>query len=312
MVKGISKFNKINGLKSVLIWHLLAAFWVLMLMLILVGKSYATQSSPVSNSQRLVTIDASITEIVYALGEQHRLVGRDVTSTYPKEVEQLPSVGYMRALSTEGVLSLQPDMVITTADAKPSKVLDQLQQSRVKVFVIDNEPSVDGILHKVTEVARILGVPEKGEVLKVKIRQQVSDAQRAIKLSLQEQPQFKALFILGIRNGNLSVAGQGSRANALLKLLQVENPVEKQIKNYQSLSAEAAIQANPDLIVMIEQGVSMSGGKQAILNSPVLQQTQVAQQQKLLVLPNDVLNFGPRIGLVMQQVSQQMAARVKS
>lgn len=294
-----------KSMRNQQIWWFLAMFTALFLLL--------GASNPVQSGQRLVTIDASITEIVYALEEQHRLVGRDVTSNYPVEVQKLPSVGYMRQLSTEGVLSLQPDMVIVTSDAKPSKVLDQLQESKVQVFVVDNSPTIDGIIHKVTEVARILGVEEKGQRLVVKIRQQVEQAQKSIQSSLaQQQTAVKAIFILGIRNGNLSVAGQGSRANALLNLLEVENPVEKQIQNYQSLSAEAAIKANPDLIVMIEQGVSMSGGKRAIFTNPILLQTQVAQKQKLLIMPNDALNFGPRIGEVMLQVSQQIAKQVKS
>ena len=116
-----------NLVKNQQAWWLFVIFIALF---VLLGAS-----NPVHSGQRLVTIDGSITEIVYALGEQHRLVGRDVTSNYPAEAQKLPNVGYMRQLSTEGVLSLQPDMVIVTSDAKPSKVLDQLQDSKVQVFV---------------------------------------------------------------------------------------------------------------------------------------------------------------------------------
>ena len=294
-----------NLVKNQQVWWLFVTFVALF---VLLGAS-----NPVQSGQRLVTIDGSITEIVYALGEQHRLVGRDVTSNYPVEAQKLPSVGYMRQLSTEGVLSLQPDMVIVTSDAKPSKVLDQLQESKVQVFVVDNQPTIDGVIHKVVEVAKILGVEQKGDVLVAQIRQQVTQAQQSIQQTLAQQKQaIKAIFILGIRNGNLSVAGQGSRANALLNLLHVENPVEKQIHNYQSLSAEAAIKASPDLIIMIEQGVSMSGGKRAIFSNPILLQTQIAQHEKLLIMPNDALHFGPRIGEIMLQVSQQIAKQVKT
>ena len=59
--------------------------------------------SPLAMAEsRLLSIGGSVTEIVYALGEEGRLVGRDTTSSYPPEVTSLPDVGYMRALSPEG------------------------------------------------------------------------------------------------------------------------------------------------------------------------------------------------------------------
>ena len=57
---------------------------------------------------RIVVIGGSVTEIVYALGQQERLVARDTTSNHPPEVEALPDVGYIRALSPEGCSRWSP------------------------------------------------------------------------------------------------------------------------------------------------------------------------------------------------------------
>ena len=63
----------------------------------------------------------SITEIVYALGEEGRLVGRDTTSTYPEAASKMPDVGYMRALSPEGVLSINPTAIIAVEGQRPER-----------------------------------------------------------------------------------------------------------------------------------------------------------------------------------------------
>ena len=78
----------------------------------------------------LVSIDGALTEIVYALGAEDRLVGVDSTSVYPEAVQSLPQVGYMRQLSAEGILSLQPDLVLATRDAGPEPVFELLCRVR--------------------------------------------------------------------------------------------------------------------------------------------------------------------------------------
>ena len=91
-----------------------------------------------ASADRLVSIDGSLTEIIYALGADADLVGVDTTSTYPPAATELPDVGYMRALSAEGILSLAPDRVITTTDAGPADALSQLQAAGIEINILDN------------------------------------------------------------------------------------------------------------------------------------------------------------------------------
>ncbi|WP_052501444.1 heme/hemin ABC transporter substrate-binding protein [Thiomicrospira microaerophila] len=283
------------GIKA---WLVLAGFLGLVL---LMGFGHKAQAA-----ERIVTIDGSVTEIVFALGLGDQVVGRDITSRYPQAVNDLPDVGYMRQLTVEGVLSLAPTLIIATSDAKPSKMLDRLQASGVRVEIIENTPTLEGILYKVERIAAVLGVPKKGAQLNLTIKRDFEQALAQIQLQqagLVVKPQ--GIFVLSVRNGNLSVAGQGSRANELLKMIGVHNPVEQQINNYQLLSAEAAININPDFIFMLEQGVSMSGGQQAVLNNPVLKHTRAFDQQRLIIMPNDALSFGPRLGQMVTQIYQQ-------
>ena len=60
------------------------------------------------HAQRLVSLSKQYSEIIYALGAQKDLVAVDLSSTYPPEIKSLPTVGYHRALSAEGILSVRP------------------------------------------------------------------------------------------------------------------------------------------------------------------------------------------------------------
>jgi iron complex transport system substrate-binding protein len=78
-------------------------------------------------------VGSALTEIVLCLGAERLLVGVDTTSLYLTAARALPQVGYMRALSAEGVLSLKPTLVIATTAAGPATTLDQLRATGVEV-----------------------------------------------------------------------------------------------------------------------------------------------------------------------------------
>lgn len=83
-------------------------------------------------ADRLVTLGGDVTEIVYALGAQDSLVGRDSSSLHPEQATKLPDVGYMRMLNAEGVLSLRPTLVLASELSRPSIALTQIEKVALK------------------------------------------------------------------------------------------------------------------------------------------------------------------------------------
>src|ERR1044071_8535533 len=84
-----------------------------------------------AKAERLVVISQTYNEIIWALGAQDSVVGVDYSSTYPPEVKQVQTVGYHRALSAEGILSLHPTAVIHDNNIGPPQVVQQLQQLNI-------------------------------------------------------------------------------------------------------------------------------------------------------------------------------------
>lgn len=261
--------------------------WYLAVLCLLISLSFQLAAGP----QRVVSVDGSITEIIYALGQEHRLVGRDTTSTWPKEAEALPDVGYMRQLSAEGLLSLRPDLILVTADGKPESVLNQLQQAGVNIQVIPNSYSIDGVKHKIAAVADALGAAPEGDALLQAFNDETDRIM--LRLNMNNQDVVRAIFVMGVRNSSMMVAGKGSRADAFLALAGLSNPFSDSVENYQTVSAEALMQANPDLILTLENAEAMGGGRDRVLADPAISRTSAGRAGKVLAIDPRWLNFGP-------------------
>src|SRR5579875_2395278 len=106
---------------------------------------FKNRAADTGAAQRIVCIGQAYNEIIYALGAQANLVGVDYSSTYPPAITKLPTVGYHRALSAEGILSLHPTMILSDNNIGPDSVVRQLQALRVpmKTFYASDD-SIDG------------------------------------------------------------------------------------------------------------------------------------------------------------------------
>ena len=114
---------------------------------------------------RIAVAGGSITEILYLLGEEKRIIAADRTSNYPKEALELPSVGYVRNISAEGILSLKPTLVLGEHDMGPDEVIKQIENVSVEVIRVNEVHTASGIVDKLRCVASILGVNDKADSL---------------------------------------------------------------------------------------------------------------------------------------------------
>lgn len=263
----------------------------LLLSLVLVGSLTVS-----AQAERLVTIDGSITEIVYALGAEASLVGVDTTSTYPEAATELPDVGYMRALSAEGILSLAPDRVLTTADAGPVDALSQLQSAGVDITIIDNTATLEGLKQKVVTTADVIGRSDAGRALAESIDSQVSQAQSALVDSVGE---LDVMFVMDGGSRGFQVAGQGTLAHGALELAGFTN-VFADIRGYKPLTPEAAIAANPEAILVFHSQKDI----EELAAEPALSLTRAAETGRIYSVDElDLLTFGPRMGWSLNQLN---------
>ena len=163
---------------------------------------------PPAGARRIVAIGGAVTEIIYALGEQDRLVARDSTSIFPPAALELPDVGYIRALSPEGVLSVRPDLILARENSGPPQAIEVLKSARVRWIDVPDDFTVQGIDDNVRIVAAALRVTDKGKKLRARIAAEIADAQKQVS---QIKRRKRVLFILSLRDGRILASGSENR-----------------------------------------------------------------------------------------------------
>lgn len=242
---------------------------------------------------RIVSVDGAVTEIVYALGQGHRVVATDTTSVWPAEAAALPKVGYKRALTPEGLLSLRPDLILASGSAGPAQALDAVRAAGVAVAAVPDAHSVEGVLAKVRGVADALGLPEEGRALAGRIAADL-EAQTARLAAAEDRP--RVLFVMDTGQGGLMAAGRDTAADAAIALAAGINAFAD-VSGLKPLTPEAAVAARPDVVVVTRQAVERQGGLERIAAQPALALTPAVRDRRLV--PVDallVLGFGPRLG----------------
>lgn len=260
-------------------------------LLSLVKPSCANQNQ--KSAIRIVSLGGAITEIIYELNLQKYLVGIDTTSNYPLEVKKYPSVGYVRALSVEGVLSLSPTHILATEDVGPPAFVRAIKSNKkINFQILDSEYGFNGLIKRVRQVAGIGNAIASQD----KLIQRLNESWRTAYLNQQviQQPP-KVLFLLSHQASRLLVSGRDTGAAAMIHYAGGVNAMTSYV-GYKPLNIEAFIEANPDIILMTKQSESILGGLQGLLKIPALGSVAAVRNHRFISIDaNQLLGFGPRL-----------------
>lgn len=242
--------------------------------------------------KRLITIGGALTEIVYQLEKEALLVGSDTTSYYPAAAEQLPKVGYQRTLSAEGILSLNPDLIIYTDEAGPPAVLEQLKMTDVRLLELKAGRSLEDVIDNIETIAEILDATARGQAL---IRELMAKKQGLDRAIAAADSAKKVMFILQHRGNTPLVAGKKTAADSIITLSGADNAVSD-YEGYRPLTPEAAITQAPDIILITRQTLEHTGGQANLLKAPGLALTPAGMRGHVIAMDALLMiGFGPRI-----------------
>ena len=245
---------------------------------------------------RIVCVGGGITEIVCALGFESSLVGVDTTSRYPLSVHRLPSVGYARHLSLEGVLALAPRQVIVGQDAGPQAVLARLREAGIPVTTVDEGQSIEGLISRVKQIGQLLDCEDQSSAFAEMLELEWSALEHVVPAPREK---IRVMFVLGQTPGQFMVAGTRTGADTMLRYAGLENAFAD-LRGYRSITPEGIITAQPDLIVFTQPDANASkvtyiGGK-FINQIKGLSETPAARPERWLVFDTMyLLGFGPRM-----------------
>ena len=251
------------------------------------------RSLHIADASRILSVGGDVTEILYGLGAGNRIVGVDATSQFPPEaLKDKKSVGYMRALSSEGVISVGATVVLASEASGPPEVVKTLKATSVPYVEVSDKPSADGILAKVRLIAKVVGAEAEGE----KIAQQViADFKALAEARSKIDRPLRALFVLAVQNGRVTVGGQITSADAILTLAGAIN-VASDITGFRPMPDESIVALAPDVIVAMRRSSDNDGHDLAKLFALKGIQSTPAGAAKRIIMVEGLysLGFGPR------------------
>lgn len=259
----------------------------------LVAPPAAAAAAEIRSTQakRVITVGGALTEIVYALGLEDRLVGIDTTSLYPPHaLKQKPNVGYMRQLSAEGVLGLNPELILAVEGAGPKETLAVLGEAKVPLVTVPESFSEDGILERIRIVARELGAEERGACLSAAAAKDLA-AMRELREKISGKR--RVMFVISFVGGRAMVAGRKTAAHGIIALAGAVNAADGH-DGYKPLSEEAIVAAKPDVVLVMQRGQDAIS-PEAVFSNAAFALTPAARDKAFVAMDGlYLLGFGPR------------------
>jgi iron complex transport system substrate-binding protein len=253
---------------------------------------------PVSPA-RIISLAPSLTETVYALGLQDRLVGDTDYCDYPPDAQKKQKVGGAINPSLEQIAALHPDLVLVTKDFNRLETVRALETLGIPSYAIDPHTVAD-ILSSTEKLADVLGAPDAGKALESELRQRLS----ALQTRLAGIPPRRVLFIVWTEP-LISIGKQTFIADALREAGAV-SIVDSQ-QNWPQISMEEVVHLQPDYLVFA--AAHFAGGEHdfdVLATQPGWDILQAVQNRRYAVISDAVNRPAPRIVSAIEELARQL------
>ncbi|MEU1981454.1 ABC transporter substrate-binding protein [Nocardia sp. NPDC019395] len=268
-------------------------------------RSFDGTDVTVTDASRIVAADryGTLVQTVWALGLGDNLVGRSTGGNFPG-IADLPNVtGGNGALNVESILALRPSVFFTDTTSASPAVREQLRATGIKVVYFDPQRSMDGVVPMIEAVAGALGVPERGQQLAQRTRDEIAAASAAVPA---QDPPLRIAFLYLRSSAITMLAGPGSGADALIAALGARDAGQEAgvTEPFTAITSEAMIAAAPDVLLVMTDGMKSVGGVDGILQIPGIAQTPAGRNKRIVDMSDSVvLSFGPNTGRVITALS---------
>jgi iron complex transport system substrate-binding protein len=257
----------------------------------------------VSDPSRIVSIGGSVTEILYALGQDKRIVAIDITSLYPvTALKEKPNVGYLRQLSPEGVLGLSPTLVLAAEGAGPKEAVAVVEAASVPFVHVPDRFTGEGIVEKIKLIAAATGQDKQGECLAKSVE---ADLAAVTKMRAAVTKPARVIFILSFQNGRAMVAGRNTAADGIIRLGGGVNAMAD-FEGYKIVSDEALIATQPDSILAMERSNFQLTASDVFAHAAFSTSPAAAKKSFTSMDGLYLLGFGPRTAKAARDLAHSL------
>lgn len=203
------------------------------------GTEFTFEKAP----EMVVSLSPSVTEILFALGVDDKIVGVTNYDNYPEEVKEIEAVSDLVDINVERIIALNPDIVFIYLMRDESK-LEAIKEAGIKVFAISDTFSFEEVYEDMRKIAKVMNVEESGEQLISKVKNEVKE----IGEKLAGVKEKKRVYLEISPAPSLFTTGGSTFQNEILNTAGVEN-IFADINDWFAPSEEEIIRRNPEVII---------------------------------------------------------------
>ena len=254
--------------------------------------------------QRWVSAGGALSEWVAALGGESKLVGVDTTSQHPASLNALPSIGYQRQLSAEGILSLRPQVLVGTEEMGPPPVMAQIRSAGVQVEMFSARPDLPTLKGNLQHLGALLGSEAKASELFTGYEQALDQQKRWVATAQATNKAPGVLMLLGNAGGKPLIAGKDTAADWVLQQAGGRNLATH--SGYKPFSVESLAGLSPEVLVFADRALTGEAARAALFKeNPILASTPAAKHARVFELDPTLLvgGLGPRLPQSLVQLS---------
>ncbi len=261
-------------------------------------------SITISSVDRVISLAPGSAEIVWALGLGDLIAGKDLVSSYPGS-EETPIVNPGHEVALETLLSLKPTLVLADNSDENSDAVQKLTELGIPVVAIPEATAVSEISPRISAVANALGVKSAGDELVAATEAKLVE----VASSSASEKKIAFLYLRG-NAGVYLIGGNGSGADSIIAALgAIDAGAELGIEGFAPLTAESLAKANPDILMVMNEGLESVGGIEKLLALPGVSSTSAAKNSAVLQADDRVLlSFGPQTPNVISCLADQLSS----
>ncbi|MEA2014738.1 MAG: cobalamin-binding protein [Thermodesulfobacteriota bacterium] len=204
-----------------------------------IGREVSIPPSP----QRIVSLAPNITETLFALGLDEKIVGVTKFCDYPQGTASKRKVGGLVNPSLERIVSLNPNLVIGTADGNRKETVERLERAGLPVYIV-NPGNLGETLKMILDLGEITGRKDEASRLVDNLRKRIDH----VTLLTKNSPRPAVFFQVG--KDTIITAGKNTLIDGLIKSAGGKNIAGDSTTRYPRFSMETIILKNPDIIII--------------------------------------------------------------
>jgi len=256
------------------------------------------------NRERIVALANGSMEVLYALGLERYVVGRDIASSF-KGVQRIPVVTNGHSISAEKVLRLKPTLLLVNKNSGPAKALSLIRKSGVRIAVIPDAFSITEMAAKYQSILKAVNLSPNAD----EARSLISGIPNETSITTNPAIRVAFLYLRGASSIYL-MGGKGSGADSLITAAGgIDVGRELGYPAFSPITSEAVVRSNPAILLVMIKGLDSVGGSKGLQRLPGISQTEAGRFYNIVAVDDSLLlSFGPRTSILRENLTKVFAS----